>query len=129
MRRLLMTFGIVLSLLMTFGLVLSRPLMSDEEALNAAVTALQLPDSVLIDVRTAEEFAAGAITGAQQVAHEEIADHISAIAPAKDTPIILYCGSGRRASIAEESLRTMGYSNLINAGGYDELKRALESQD
>lgn len=37
--------------------------------------------------------------------------------------------SGRRSGIAEESLRAMGYNNLINAGGYDELKLALESQD
>jgi phage shock protein E len=116
-------------LLMTFGLIISLPLMADEVALSAAVTALQSPDSVLIDVRTAEEFAAGALPGAQQVAHEDIADHISAIAPAKDTPIVLYCRSGRRSSVAEESLRAMGYSNLINAGGYDELKLALESQD
>jgi phage shock protein E len=116
-------------LLMAFGLMISLPLMADEIALSAAIAALQSPNSVLIDVRSAEEFAAGAITGAQQVGHEEIADRISAIAPAKDTPIVLYCRSGRRASVAEESLRAMGYSNLINAGGYDELKLALESQD
>jgi phage shock protein E len=117
------------SLLATLGLLICLPLMAGEAELNAAVTALQSPDSVLIDVRTAEEFAAGAVPGAELIPHEQIASRISAIAPDKDTPIVLYCKSGRRSGIAEESLRAMGYRNLINAGGYEELQRALESQD
>jgi phage shock protein E len=116
-------------LITTLGLLISLPLMAGEAELNAAVTALQSPDAVLIDVRTAEEFAAGALPGAEQIDLEQIATRISAIAPEKSTPIVLYCRSGRRSSIAEESLQAMGYSNLINAGGYDELKFALESQD
>jgi len=111
------------------GLLISLPLLAGEAELSAAVEALQSPDSVLIDVRTAEEFAAGALPGSEQIDHEQIASRISALAPDKTTPIVLYCRSGRRSGIAEESLRAMGYSNLINAGGYDELKLALESQD
>lgn len=117
------------TLLATLGLLISLPLFAGEAELSAAVVALQSPDSVLIDVRTAEEFAADALPGAEQIDHEQIASRISAIAPDKDTPIVLYCRSGRRSGIAEESLRAMGYNNLINAGGYDELKLALESQD
>ncbi|MGB4072807.1 rhodanese-like domain-containing protein [Pseudomonas sp.] len=111
------------------GLLISLPLLAGEAELSAAVEALQSPDSVLIDVRSAEEFAAGALPGAERIDHEQIASQISALAPDKSTPIVLYCRSGRRSGIAEESLRAMGYSNLINAGGYDELKLALESQD
>ncbi|WNF45190.1 rhodanese-like domain-containing protein [Pseudomonas sp. SG20056] len=117
------------TLFATLSLLVSLPLLAGEAELSAAVVALQSPESVLIDVRTADEFAAGALPGAEQIEHEQIASRISAIAPDKDTPIVLYCRSGRRSSIAEESLRAMGYSNLINAGGYDELKLALESQD
>lgn len=116
-------------LIATFGLLISLPLMAGEAELNAAVTALQSTDTLLIDVRTQEEFEAGALPNAERIGHEQIASQISALAPDKDTPIVLYCRSGRRSSIAEESLRAMGYKNLINAGGYDELKLALESQD
>src|SRR3990167_1022742 len=100
------------TLLATLSLLISLPLLAGEAELSAAVVALQSPESVLIDVRTADEFAAGALPGAEQIDNEQIASRI-----------------GRRSSIAEESLRAMGYSNLINAGGYDELKLALESQD
>jgi len=117
------------TLLATLSLLISLPLLAGEAELSAAVVALQSPDSMLIDVRTADEFAAGALPGAEQIDYEQIASRINAIAPDKDTPIILYCRSGRRSGIAEENLRAMGYSNLINAGGYDELKLALESQD
>lgn len=116
-------------LLATLCLLISLPLVAGEAELNAAVTALQSPDTLLIDVRTAEEFAAGALPNAERMGHEQIASQISALAPDKDTAIVLYCQSGRRSGIAEESLRAMGYSNLINAGGYEELKFALESQD
>lgn len=117
------------SLFATLCLLISLPLLAGEAELNAALIALQSPDSVLIDVRTAEEFAEGALPGAEQIDHEQITSRIAVIAPDKDTPIILYCQSGRRSGIAEENLRAMGYSNLINAGSYEDLKRALESQD
>jgi phage shock protein E len=34
--------------------------------------------------------------------------------------IYLYCGSGRRAGIAQESLQASGYTNVTNIGGLDE---------
>lgn len=117
------------TLFATLGLLVSLPLLAGEAELSAAIVALQSPESVLIDVRSADEFAAGALPGAEQIDYEQMASRINTIAPDKDTPIILYCRSGRRSGIAEENLRAMGYSNLINAGGYDELKMALESQD
>lgn len=116
-------------LLAALSLFVSLSLLAGEAELNAAITALQSPDTLLLDVRSAEEFAAGALPGAQRIGHEEIAAQIGTLAPDKDTPIVLYCRSGQRSALAEASLRALGYSNLINAGGYDELKRALESQD
>jgi len=39
----------------------------------------------------------------------------------KDTPIILYCKSGRRANTAIEALKEQGYQYVWNAGGYDDI--------
>ena len=117
------------SLFATLCLLNSLPLLAGEAELGAALAALQSPDSVLIDVRSAEEFAAGALPGAEQIDPEQIASRIGELAPDKAAPIILYCQSGRRSGIAEENLRALGYSNLINAGSYEDLKHALESQD
>ncbi|KFX68068.1 sulfurtransferase [Pseudomonas taeanensis MS-3] len=95
----------------------------------AALSALQAPETLLIDVRTAEEFAAGALPGAARIGHEQIAAQIATLAPEKDTVIVLYCRSGRRSSIAQDSLQALGYRNVINAGGYEQLKAELEAQD
>ncbi len=116
------------SLLAALGLVGGLLLSGCEADQPAVLDALQSPDSLLIDVRTAEEFAAGALPGAQRIGHEEIAKQIASLAPDLDTPIVLYCRSGRRSALAEASLRDLGYRNLINAGGYSELIVALENR-
>ena len=88
---------------------------------SAALKALQRADSVLIDVRTEQEFAEGALRGATRIETEDLAERIAAIAPDKDAPVVLYCRSGRRASAAQDLLQDLGYSQVINAGGYQEL--------
>ncbi|MNQ75234.1 Thiosulfate sulfurtransferase PspE precursor [compost metagenome] len=106
-------------------LLLSLPLAADEISLQRAVAALQAPGTLLIDVRSAEEFSAGALPGANRIGHEQITTQIAALAADKNTPIVLYCRSGRRSAIAKDSLAQLGYRNLIDAGGYDQLKLAL----
>lgn len=93
----------------------------------AAIAAMQQPNSVLIDVRTATEFAQGALPGATRIETHRLAQRIGEIAPDKNVPVILYCRTGRRSSAAEELLKELGYSQVINAGGYDDLKVALPS--
>ena len=88
---------------------------------SAALKALQRTNTVLIDVRTELEFAEGALPGATRIETENLAERITAIAPDKDAPVVLYCRSGRRASAAQELLQELGYSQVINAGGYQDL--------
>ncbi|WP_339512401.1 rhodanese-like domain-containing protein [Pseudomonas sp. RL_15y_Pfl2_60] len=95
----------------------------------AAVDAIQTQDALLIDVRTDEEFTAGTLQGAQHVEYQQIADKISQLQPDKTAPIVLFCKSGRRSGIAQDELIKLGYSNVINAGGYEELQSVLEASD
>jgi phage shock protein E len=37
--------------------------------------------------------------------------------PEKDAKIIVYCSSGRRAALAQETLERKGYKHVVNAGG------------
>jgi phage shock protein E len=88
---------------------------------SAALKALQHTNTVLIDVRTEQEFAEGALPGATRIETENLAERIAAIAPDKDAPVVLYCRSGRRAEAAQDLLQELGYSQVINAGGYQDL--------
>ncbi|WP_339488202.1 rhodanese-like domain-containing protein [Pseudomonas sp. EL_65y_Pfl2_R95] len=94
-----------------------------------AIDAIQTEDALLIDVRTDEEVTGGMLQGAAHVEYQDLAAKISQLQPDKDAPIVLYCKSGRRSGIAQDELTKLGYSHVINAGGYDELKSALEASD
>lgn len=92
---------------------------------RAALQLLQRPDTMLVDVRTAAEFADGALPGAQRIETRDLPRHIGRLVPDKSTPIVVYCRSGRRSAAAREVLLKLGYQQVINAGGYARLVDVL----
>jgi rhodanese-related sulfurtransferase len=66
----------------------------------------------LLDVRTAEEVeASGHIEGATHIPLNELAQHLNLL-PSFDTPIVTYCGTGWRATIAMTSLHALGWTDV-----------------
>lgn len=84
-----------------------------------------LDNGVLIDTRTVEEYYEGNIEGSILIPYDTIAQRIERAVPDKSTPILLYCRSGRRAGIAEEVLKDMGYTQVKNLGGMAQTKAEL----
>ena len=82
-------------------------------------------DALIIDVRTAGEFAGGHVAGAVNLPLNEIEAKIHAIAPDQDQSIILYCLSGARSASAKRLLDNAGYTQVINGGSLRQLKKAL----
>jgi len=78
----------------------------------------------VIDVRTPAEYAAGHLQGAVNI-DVEGTDFVAAIS-ALDTKgvYVLYCHSGRRAGIALDAMKSMGFSDVTNAGGIDAASAA-----
>ena len=72
---------------------------------------------IILDVRRADEFAAGHIPNAINVANEDIGTDEIAQLPAKDQLILVYCRSGRRSKEAAEKLVKLGYTNIVEFGG------------
>ena len=90
--------------------------------------SLWASEPIWIDVRTAEEFAAGHVESAVNIPYEEIGARISEVTTDSEAVIYLYCRSGRRSGIALETLEASGFSNAVNVGGLeDALKRAAEA--
>jgi rhodanese-related sulfurtransferase len=69
----------------------------------------------IVDVRTAEEFAAGHIDGAKNIDLQTIEKGIKAIP--KEQEIVLICRSGNRSAQAYDILAQMGYTKLKNVTG------------
>ncbi|MCB9008287.1 MAG: hypothetical protein H6656_13105 [Ardenticatenaceae bacterium] len=70
------------------------------------------PPPFVLDVREASEIEAnGYIEGAVNIPLREVADHIEWL-PSFDTPIVSYCGSGWRCTIALTALEAMGWEDV-----------------
>ena len=92
---------------------------SDTGAL--ALSAVQ-NGALLVDVRTAEEFATGHLPGAINIPHGEIVQGLAALDVSQSTDIVLYCRSGNRSGMATASLTGAGFTKAVNAGAYSALK-------
>ena len=90
---------------------------------TAPVAALKEP-TLIIDVRTAEEFAAGHFPGAINIPHEDIIQGIQEYNVGKDQTVLLYCRSGNRSGQAEGRLQSAGFSGAKNVGGLNALLAA-----
>ena len=87
----------------------------------------ELPgDAVWIDVRTPEEFASGHLEGAHNIPYENINAGVAALGLDQDTPIYLYCRSGRRSGIATETLGKTGYNRVTNVGRLEDARALLK---
>ena len=78
--------------------------------------------ALLIDVRTVEEYAQGNLEHSVLLPYEEIGTGISTLTEDKDQALYLYCRSGRRSGVAKDTLERLGFKNVHNIGGYEELK-------
>lgn len=77
----------------------------------------------VIDVREAEEHAAGTVPGALFLSRGVLESRIEAQVPDRDTPVVLYCAGGQRSLLAAASLKEMGYSRVWSmAGGFNRWK-------
>ncbi len=97
----------------TFGAMLAN--MEGYNTIKADALLLEMAEDTppfILDVRTAEELTdTGHIEGAVHIPLNELAQHIDLL-PALDTPIVVYCGSGWRATIAMTALHGMGWTNV-----------------
>ena len=101
-------------------LALGAVLTLQPSADTAPITAVDEP-TLIIDVRTAEEFAAGHFPGAINIPHEDIIEGIQESNVGKDQTVLLYCRSGNRSGQAEARLQAAGFSGAKNVGGLNAL--------
>ncbi|MFK7927286.1 MAG: rhodanese-like domain-containing protein [Myxococcota bacterium] len=73
--------------------------------------------SVLIDVREADEYAAGHVPGTQLIALSELQERAGELDAHKGTAIHLICKSGGRSARAAMFLDSMGHDTVNVAGG------------
>jgi hydroxyacylglutathione hydrolase len=72
-------------------------------------------EAAILDVRGADEYLAGHISGAQNIHAGRVMSNQQRIP--KDRPVIVHCLGGDRSSTAISALLSVGFTNLINLTG------------
>lgn len=91
---------------------------------NSKRVVAMLPDlkkegALLIDVRSAAEFASGNAPGTINIPLPELGGRLSEIP--KSAPVVVCCASGTRSGMAKLLLKKNGYSNVHNIGTWNKF--------
>ena len=100
----------------------SAPAIAEPSSEPSASENTATDEVIVIDVRSQEEWDSGHVEQAVHIPHTEIADRISEVTTDKDAKIVLYCAVGGRAGKAKSFLEKLGYTNVENGGGYEDVK-------
>ena len=75
-------------------------------------------NDLILDVRTAAEFAEGHVPGSKNISVDVVMNHANELKNYKT--IYVYCRAGRRAQTACEILSALGFQNLacVDEGGF-----------
>lgn len=83
---------------------------------------------IILDVRRADEFAAGHIPGAINIPNESIGKAEILELPDKGQLILVYCRSGNRSKQASSKLVALGYTNVVEFGGIIDWPGDIEKE-
>jgi rhodanese-related sulfurtransferase len=121
MRRTLIITGVAATMLLGCGGDTSST--GGNEA-KAAVESAVEAGTVIIDVRSVEEFSAGHLEGALNFNVEDgtLATQLSVLDPAAD--YIVYCRSGRRSAIAADMMRNAGFDTVVDLGSIEDAAKS-----
>ena len=83
-------------------------------------------NSVLVDVRDADEYKSGYILEAINIPLSRLQIMSEDMLPDKKAAVFVYCLSGMRSKKAVKILQSLGYKDARNIGGINDYKSALE---
>ncbi|MEX0847319.1 MAG: rhodanese-like domain-containing protein [Ilumatobacteraceae bacterium] len=109
----------LLVLLTVPALLMATGCGADPEPTAAAPDAAVADDTIIIDVRTPDEFAEGHLEGALNHNVEDGTLEAALVGLDADDEYIVYCRSGRRSAIAVELMRSKGFDTVTDLGSID----------
>ncbi len=77
--------------------------------------------AIILDVRSKGEFASGHIKGSINIPVENLGNNLGKLKD-KSKPIIACCASGMRSASAKNILKSNGYAEVYNGGGWSSLQ-------
>jgi rhodanese-related sulfurtransferase len=85
----------------------------------AMLPELKKSGAMLVDVRSAGEFAHGSAPGTVNIPLQELGSRLGEIP--RSSPVVLGCASGTRSGMAKLLLKKNGYQNVYNIGTWSKF--------
>ena len=119
----------LISVALASGFMLFLPVMQGAATAGLspqqAVQMINREKAQVIDVCSAEEFAAGHLIGARHVPLDQLEQQLASVAKNKSQPLILVCASGLRSKRAVAVAKKLGYEQAHSlTGGLKAWKEA-----
>jgi rhodanese-related sulfurtransferase len=80
--------------------------------------------AIILDVRSKWEFAGGHIKGSVNIPVDTLSNNLSKLKD-KNQTIITCCASGMRSASAKSILKSNGFTQVYNGGGWSSLQKKL----
>lgn len=81
--------------------------------------------AIILDVRSKEEFAGGHVKGSINIPVDQLKNNLSKLKD-KNKPVITVCASGMRSATAKSILKSNGFNQVYNAGGWSSLQNKIK---
>ena len=90
-----------------------------------ATQLINRSDALVLDLRSAEDYAKGHILGAKSMPLADIERRAGELEKHKAKPVIVHCGDGNRSGGGVAMLRKLGFGSVSNlSGGYAAWQQA-----
>ena len=80
--------------------------------------------AIVLDVRSSGEYSGGHVKGSINIPVDQLSKNLSKLKD-KNKPIITVCASGMRSASAKSILKSNGYTEVYNGGGWGSLQNKL----
>lgn len=81
--------------------------------------------AVILDVRSKGEYAGGNIKGSINISVDQLQNNLHKLKD-KNKPVITCCASGMRSASAKSILKSNGFTEVYNGGGWTSLRSKLK---
>lgn len=114
--------------LVVAAFVLLKMLFNRTTQMSVADARAKLKEgALLIDVRTAGEFASRHLPGAINLALDDLDAKLLRRVKDKNQVLLLHCQSGMRSGVAMKKAKALGYANVFNIGSYSRAEKIVEA--
>lgn len=80
--------------------------------------------AIILDVRSSGEYSGGHLKGSINIPLDQLSKNLGKLKD-KSKPIITVCASGMRSASAKSILKSNGYTQVYNGGGWSSLQNKL----